>query len=427
MTPKEAVDLPLPWPVLTISRGLSLFDLFLSRCSLGSLASRVSLTLPFSSRSAPRANQPAVPPGAGTAHPSPLPARPPSRAGRSLPRCPQRMKWPRGSVVARRPPAGRVPQSPSHRSAGSAEGGAPCRADPGSFSTEGDHGYLIAALVGIVQEGEYGALDGGHAFAGRHRAARVDQEEDQVPLSPLPDVLTQIAGTNLDPRSLTAPSPLVRRRGPYGRRQRHVPRALSVLPIRDRMPGLTRNAAPAAKRSSLALLDNLEPHRVERIRSCVAPLSGSRLCLRRLSHATRYLPDILARRRRERATVRAFRRVGVFGEGVLQFFGIHARLLERPSSAAVREGQQSGPLHVVENHFGPGIPCGQRTGGLGCNQVAAQAIDAEFRAEGRYPEQDVLVQADAGKQQTGRFHGSRELRVHVRPFSGELPRVSLVA
>ena len=47
ITPKEAVDLPLPWPVLTISRGLSLFDLLLSRCSLGSL---VSLTPPFSSR-----------------------------------------------------------------------------------------------------------------------------------------------------------------------------------------------------------------------------------------------------------------------------------------------------------------------------------------------------------------------------------------
>src|SRR5215204_798159 len=138
---------------------------------------------------------------------------------------------------------------------------------PGSFATEGDQSDLIAALVGVVQQGEYGTLDSGHAFAGRHRAASIDEKEDQVPLPPLPDVLTQIAGTNLDPRSLSAPRPLVRRRGPYRRRQRHVLWVLFRLPIRYRMSGLTRDPAPAAERSSLALLGNLEPHRVERLRS----------------------------------------------------------------------------------------------------------------------------------------------------------------
>src|SRR5215210_6998448 len=76
MTPKEAVDLPLPWPVLTMRRGLSLFDLLLSRCSLGSLVSRVSLTPPFSSRRARPATRPAVPRVAGTVPPSPWPALP---------------------------------------------------------------------------------------------------------------------------------------------------------------------------------------------------------------------------------------------------------------------------------------------------------------------------------------------------------------
>src|SRR5829696_6915070 len=85
-----------------------------------------------------------------------------------------------------------------------------------------------------------------------------------------------LAGTNLDPRSLPAPCLLVRRRSPYRRRQRHVLWVLFRLPIRDRMPGLTRDPAPAAERSPLALLGNLEPHRVELLRSSVTPLSGSR-------------------------------------------------------------------------------------------------------------------------------------------------------
>src|SRR5918994_7458799 len=115
MTPKEAVDLPLPWPVFTISRGRSLLDLFLSRLSLGS---RVSLMPPFSSRRDLRDHRRAGPPGAGTEPPSPQPPRPPSRAERILPPCRPRTTPPRGSADARPPLSGRVLSSHVHRSGG---------------------------------------------------------------------------------------------------------------------------------------------------------------------------------------------------------------------------------------------------------------------------------------------------------------------
>src|ERR671920_1003122 len=132
MTPKEAVDLPLPWPVLTMRRGLSLFDLLLSRCSLGSLVSRVSLTPPFSSRQARPATRPAVPRVASTAPPSPLPALPPSRAGGTLLRCRPRTRPLRAIAVSPLPSADQAPPSPSRRSAGPAGADAPCRAGPPS-------------------------------------------------------------------------------------------------------------------------------------------------------------------------------------------------------------------------------------------------------------------------------------------------------
>src|SRR5918993_619074 len=132
----------------------------------------------------------------------------------------------------------------------------------------------------------------------------------------------------------------------------------------------------------------------------MAPFSGTRPGLRRfgISHAARNVAVILARRRRERTTVRAIWRVRVFGESILQFLGVYAWLLEGAASAAVREGQQGRPFHVVEDHFVPGVPGRQRARCLRRYEVAAEAIDAEFRTESRYPEQDVLIQADAGKQ-----------------------------
>ena len=131
----------------------------------------------------------------------------------------------------------------------------------------------------------------------------------------------------------------------------------------------------------------------------MAPLSGSCPGLRRfgISHAARSLTLILAHGRRGRTTVRAVRRVRVLGESILQFLRVYAWLLEWAASAAVREGQQGRPFHVVEYHFVPGVPGRQRTRGLRCHEIAAQAVDAEFRAEGRYPEQDVFVQPHAAE------------------------------
>src|SRR5918995_721936 len=117
----------------------------------------------------------------------------------------------------------------------------------------------------------------------------------------------------------------------------------------------------------------------------------------------------------------------VCGEGVFDLFGVYAGLLEGAAPAAVREGQEGGPLHVVEVHLVPGIPGRQRAGGLGGYQVAAEAVHTEVGAEGRDPKQSILVQTDAGKPPPGRYHAGRKLRILARPFRGELPRVRLVA
>src|SRR3954453_7751852 len=75
--PNDAVDLPLPYPVLTMRSGRSLLDLFLSRRSRGS---RTSLTPPASSRQDSPTTPPAAPPTLDTAPPSPPPPRPPPPA-----------------------------------------------------------------------------------------------------------------------------------------------------------------------------------------------------------------------------------------------------------------------------------------------------------------------------------------------------------
>src|SRR5215210_5763670 len=60
-------------------------------------------------------------------------------------------------------------------------------------------------------------------------------------------------------------------------------------------------------------------------------------------------------------------------------------------------------------------------------EVTAQAVDAEFRAEGRDPEQDILIQTHLRKPHAGRFYGRGELPIHGRPFSGERTWIFFVA
>src|SRR5919112_3113565 len=154
----------------------------------------------------------------------------------------------------------------------------------------------------------------------------------------------------------------------------------------------------------------------------MTPLPRSRPCLRRLGvpRAGRSFVPILARGRRDSTTVRTVRRVGrVFGESVLQFLGVNAWLLEGAAPATVREGQQGGPLHVACEHFVSLVPGGQRARGLRRHEVAPQAVDSEFRAEGRDPEQDILIQSYPGKPEPGRFYRDGELVIRGRPYRGE--------
>src|SRR4051794_1976624 len=114
------------------------------------------------------------------------------------------------------------------------------------------------------------------------------------------------------------------------------------------------------------------------------------------------------------ASVGAVRWIGaVFGEGVFDLFGVYAGLLEGAAPAAVREREQGGPLHVFELHLVPGVPGCQCPGGLGRDQVAAEAVHTEVGAEGGDPEQNLLVQTDTRKPSPGRLYGGGEFRVLV--------------
>ena len=61
-------------------------------------------------------------------------------------------------------------------------------------AAEGDHGDLVAALVGVAQQGQRGTADGGHPVAGGHRAGGVDDEDHQVALAALADGPAQVVG-----------------------------------------------------------------------------------------------------------------------------------------------------------------------------------------------------------------------------------------
>src|SRR5918997_2443602 len=121
-----------------------------------------------------------------------------------------------------------------------------------------------------------------------------------------------------------------------------------------------------------------------RFLAAIEPLASTRKRIRFPSRACprlRRFPVPLAARRlvaplalasRRSAAVRAVGRfgLGILREGVLQFFGIYAGLLERTTPAAVREGEQGGVVDVFEDHLVASVPGGEGTGGLRGHQVA---------------------------------------------------------
>ena len=66
---------------------------------------------------------------------------------------------------------------------------------------------LVAALVGVGEQAEHGALDGAHARAGGHRAGGVDDEQHEVALAALADGLAQVAAAQHERRGRCARAP----------------------------------------------------------------------------------------------------------------------------------------------------------------------------------------------------------------------------
>ena len=88
---------------------------------------------------------------------------------------------------------------------------------PRGRPAERDHAHLVPALVGVQQQGQHRALDRPHPGPGRHRAAGVHQEQDEVALAAFPAGLAQVlAPQPQSARPGPAPLDLVRRGGREG-------------------------------------------------------------------------------------------------------------------------------------------------------------------------------------------------------------------
>ena len=130
-------------------------------------------------------------------------------------------------------------------------------------AAEADEAHLVAALVGVEQQREHGALDRFHPAAGGHRPAGVHQEQDQVGLPPLAAALAQVGAFQDQAGPGPAAADLVRRAGHQGRGQVHVPQRGPRRAGADGMAavGVGARAAPGGP---VPLAGDLEPPRAER-------------------------------------------------------------------------------------------------------------------------------------------------------------------
>jgi hypothetical protein len=92
----------------------------------------------------------------------------------------------------------------------------------------------------------------------------------------------------------------------------------------------------------------------------------------------------------------------------------------------VRQREAGRGAHVVGGHLVPAGPGGQRHGGLGGDQVGAQAVDVERGAHGGDLAQCVVAQHDARQALPGGGDLRCQLGVVVGPPRGERGRVGLV-
>ncbi len=287
---------------------------------------------------------------------------------------------------------------------------------------------LVASLVGVGEEREHSALDGGHAVSGGHRAARVDDEEYQVPLPPLAQILAQVFAAQYEARRYPAPLLLMWSRCTERRRKRYVVSRRFGFAVAHRVSVNARDPATSAQGSAASFLWDFQTNGIELPGRGEVPLTRAGFPIIGLPGRISYrgsgviLSPVFWR------TVAARRvRVGVFvlGEGG-QLFGVYAGVVEGVAPAAVREGEQGSPAHVVGLYRAAGLPGGDGTGGLGGDEISPQAIHSELRAEDGYFVQRIVGEVRGGEPLAGFFHPSGELTIGFGPFVGELGGVRFI-
>src|SRR5664280_43107 len=172
---------------------------------------------------------------------------------------------------------------------------------------------------------------------------------------------------------------------------------------------------------------------------------GDRRLLRRRCHRSRRGSRIAGTRRRGRRlpTVRLGRwaadagrlaparrrfviRAGSVGEHLVQLLLVQTRRVEGVTSPAVRQREQRRLPHVLGRHRVPAGPGGQRDGGPRGNQVRAQPVDVESRADTGDLPQRGIAEHDGRESGPGGRDPVRQRSVLAGPGRGEAIRIGLV-
>ena len=335
-----------------------------------------------------------------------------------------------GRAAARRPAAARARSSPSAsgvrppvRSAASRACAAGTLDVGGSTSSaagrpERDQPDLVPALVGVAQQRQHRAGDGGHPPPRGHRAGGVDGEQHEVALAALALGAAQVAAVQQQPGAGAAAGPLVRRGGGDRGGQVQVRGAARACRRSGARSGRCRcgpasggRARPPRRRAPRAG----GPEGGDGGGAGAATVAVRRGPLGRWSRVGRdasgadavlrlagqHAPPTGRRRPGRRGPGR--RRVRSSGSGpsggssgsgcprssqrLVEGLARPSRLVERVAAAPVRQREPRGGPHVLLGHRVGAPPCRVRRRRAGDHEVGAHAVDVERRAHRRDPAQ----------------------------------------
>ena len=273
-------------------------------------------------------------------------------------------------------------------------------------AAHGDHGHLVAALVGVAQQRDDGAGDGGQPVTRGHRPGRVDDEHHQVAFPALAIARRADRSASSIIRPLTAPTgPLLR--SPAANR---VPTRCSpcpgsavertARPVRRLRPGAParlrprRHRAPRAR--SVAPLVAVgrrgrsgrcaEPRRRARRSSGPSGSEPRRPVRRRPDGGRGSDPAVLGSGPAASSSAGGSRRRAARGSRPGSSNGSRRRRCGNASSAATRTSSAvTAPAPT---------PCGVRGRGPGDHQIGAHPVDVEGRTERSDPAQLDVVELD---------------------------------